>query len=242
MRQRTFQKVRERDPNYIAPGETVPDRPRLTLGAAFRATKPGPEAATPSSQPEAEAPKAPATKATAPSAREEPKADARPAGPAPADPAQADAVRPDQAPAAQAQAAPVAPLGRRRRRVEGGEATPLEPVGARLRPLARQTARVVATGLPPRRVLGAAWRKALDGLALTGTYVAPPAEEQDRTDLLLTTTWRVEAATLEALRSAVDPFGWEGRWFLVRGQVEPTFWAALDEVLAELEARRGAAP
>lgn len=112
----------------------------------------------------------------------------------------------------------------------------------RLRPLARQVDQIAATGLSPHQVIQAAWRKAAVGLSLSPTYVEPSPEPRAGLDNYFTTTWRVDGDTLAALAQAHDPLGVAGSWFLIRGQVEPVFWQALDDMLAQLaQAKAGSA-
>lgn len=120
------------------------------------------------------------------------------------------------------------PQGRQERR-EAGRVT------LDLRPLLRQLAPIAATGIAHDQVLRAAWLRALPGLVLRPTYVERSWEERAGTGSRIRTTLAVDAGTLAALARAADPLGVEGPWFLLRGQVEPAFWSALDALLGELE-------
>jgi len=122
-----------------------------------------------------------------------------------------------------------APQGRQERR-EAGRVT------LDLRPLLRQVAPIAATGIAPGQVLRAAWLRALPGLVLRPTYAERSREERAGPGSRIRTTLAVDAGTLAALARAADPLGVEGPWFLLRGQVEPAFWSALDALLGELEA------
>ena len=104
-----------------------------------------------------------------------------------------------------------------------------------LRPLLRQVAPIAATGIAPGQVLRAAWLRALPGLVLRPIYAERSREERARPGSRIRTTLAVDVGTLAALAHAADPLGVEGPWFLLRGQVEPAFWSALDALLGELE-------
>lgn len=131
-------------------------------------------------------------------------------------------------PARQSEAAR-APQGRQERRE-------VMRVTLDLRPLLRQVAPIAATGIAPGQVLRAAWLRALPGLVLRPTYAERSWEERAGPGSRIRTTLAVDAGTLAALARAADPLGVEGPWFLLRGQVEPAFWSALDALLGELEA------
>lgn len=85
-------------------------------------------------------------------------------------------------------------------------------------------------------MLRAAWLRALPGLVLRPIYVERSWEERAGPGSRIRTTLAVDTGTLAALARAADPLGVEGPWFLLRGQVEPAFWSALDALLGELEA------
>ena len=139
-----------------------------------------------------------------------------------------------------------APVASRRRPVIARRTTPSKAedanaqgaekaiVTVRVRPLARQVDQIAATGLSQHQVIRAAWRKAVAGLAISPTYVEPSPEPRAGLNNYFTTTWRVDADTIATLARAHDPLGIEGNWFLIRGQVEPVFWQALDDMLAQL--------
>lgn len=131
-------------------------------------------------------------------------------------------------PARQGEAAQ-APQGRQERR-EASRVT------LDLRPLLRQVAPIAATGIAPGQVLRAAWLRALPGLVLRPIYAERSLEERAGPGSRIRTTLAVDVGTLAALAHAADPLGVEGPWFLLRGQVEPAFWSALDVLLGELEA------
>lgn len=161
--------------------------------------------------------------------------------------APAEAPAPVEAAPAEAPAAPVPPptpasvrpaVGERLKAGRGakpGQAR-TERIAVSVRPLLGQMERIAATGLPPQDVLKAAWRKASAGFALAPKHVEPPREERtDGPEGCYATTFTVDAEALAALSRAQDPLGVRSPWSLVRGQVEPRFWKALDELLAGLD-------
>ena len=108
-------------------------------------------------------------------------------------------------------------------------------VAVNVRPLARQAERIKATGLRPQDVLKAAWRTAVAGYTVTPSYVeAPAGKRAGGATFLYNTTLTVEQEPLAALAQANDPLGVKSAWWLIRGQLEPTFWAALDDLLTRL--------
>lgn len=128
---------------------------------------------------------------------------------------------------------------------EGGLAP---PVGARpaervvvavnTRPLAGQVERIRACGLPVRDLMKAAWRQATAGLLIDATYVPPPrVDYAPGAAFRFSTTWTIAAEPLATLADEHDPLGVRGSWALIRGQVEPVVWAALDDVLARMAER-----
>ena len=151
------------------------------------------------------------------------------------DPGTSSAPGPRIAPAAARSGTPKAKQGKPGR--GQGVAVPI-----RLRPLLRQAARLEATGLPPRDVMRAAWRKATAALGAGALRFVPPQDEERVSgNVVLTTTWMVDAGMVATMARDHDPLNVKGPWSLLRGQAEPAFWQALDEVLDELDAHRGAA-
>jgi hypothetical protein len=147
-----------------------------------------------------------------------------------------EAVGQDPQPAAQTM------LERRARkpRAEAGQRKAL--VSVRARPLAAQAERIASTGLQPRQVMKAAWRRAVEGFSVGPTYIEPrPSERAGGAANLWETTLTVDAEALEKLARRHDPLGVEGGWWLIRGQLEPAFWTALDEVLAQVAEAKGPA-
>ena len=112
-------------------------------------------------------------------------------------------------------------------------------VPVRLRPLAEQVDRIAATGLRPRDVLKAAWRKATSGYVLGPDYIpAPSVSRAGGATIFFNTTLTVDSQALSALARVHDPLGVQGGWWLLRGQVEPRFWAAIEDVLAQVAATK----
>lgn len=110
-------------------------------------------------------------------------------------------------------------------------------VPVRLRPLAEQVDHIAATGLRPRDVLKAAWRKATSGYVLGPDYIAPASVSRaGGAASFFNTTLTVDAEALAALARVHDPLGVQGGWWLLRGQVEPRFWGAIEDVLAQVAA------
>ncbi|MBP1807674.1 hypothetical protein [Rubellimicrobium aerolatum] len=105
-----------------------------------------------------------------------------------------------------------------------------------VRPLLAQVPRIDATGLPPQRVLKAAWQRCVARYTLAPGYVEPLAVERSEGRAYgFSTTLRLNAEALTTLLHEHDPLRITPYWSLIRGQVEPLFWQALDEVLAELD-------
>ena len=105
-----------------------------------------------------------------------------------------------------------------------------------VRPLLAQVPRIEATGLPPQRVLKAAWQRTAPRYTLAPSYVEPlDVERSLGREYGFSTTLRLNADALTTLLHLHDPLKITPYWSLIRGQVEPLFWQALDEVLAELD-------
>lgn len=132
----------------------------------------------------------------------------------------------------------VAPRPASKAKVRSAEAPDAQlrtSVPVRVRPLAVQAERISATGLNPRQVMKAAWRKALESCTVGSTFVAmPEGERAAGPTFQFVTTLMVDAEAMAALTKERDPLGVESPWFLVRGQLEPAFWTALDAILAQL--------
>ena len=108
-------------------------------------------------------------------------------------------------------------------------------VSVRLRPLASQTERLDATGLKPKQVMKAALRKAMEGFTVGPDYIEPSKDARAAgSTYIFDTTLTVDAEALTRLRQKHDPLGVEGQYWLMRGQIEPAFWTALDDTLAQL--------
>lgn len=112
-------------------------------------------------------------------------------------------------------------------------------VAVNVRPLATQAARIAATSLPCRDILKAAWRKAIADLTVDARYVAPAkAKLAGGADTRFVTSLSVDEDALTVLAREHDPLGVKSHWSLIRGQVEPAVWKALDEVLARVAERK----
>ncbi|TNC66265.1 hypothetical protein [Rubellimicrobium roseum] len=111
-------------------------------------------------------------------------------------------------------------------------------IAVNARPLAMHVEQMAATGLPEQDVMKAAWRKTAARVALAPVFVEPPsADRAGGSTHVYSTTLTLDGSTLAALTEAQDPLGVKSPWSLVRGQIEPVFWAALDEVLAQVGRR-----
>lgn len=210
MVRRTFQQVKARDPDY-AGGFSADD---WNLGGAPLVAPPSPEAA--------------------PEPQEAPQ-DARPSA----------EVQPAPTPAKAAPGARAAPRPRPTPPVTPAEVAPEAVrsaarayVPVRVRARADQVDRIVATGLRPGDVLKAAWRKASSGYTVGPEFIEPAPAGRAGGSLHYNTTLIVDAAALAALAREHDPLGVRGGWWLLRGQVEPRLWDAIEEVLAQVAAGR----
>ena len=160
-----------------------------------------------------------------PSLQPAPEPVATPAPPPPAAPQLIHAAAPTPAPNVTAKV----------RRTEDLAAPPRTPVSVRLRPLATQAERISASGLNPRQVMKAAWRKATESFTVGPAFVAMSEEERaSGATFQFETTLMVDAQALAALAQERDPLGVESPWSLMRGQIEPSFWTELDAILAQL--------
>ena len=101
--------------------------------------------------------------------------------------------------------------------------------------LERQEEALIDCGVDPAHVIRAALRRAVKNWQLRPDFV-PPSEEQ----LTRITEWRartslaVDAVALTSLLRAHDPLDVLSKWTLIRGQIEPRVWAAIDLILFEL--------
>lgn len=212
MVRRTFQQVKARDPSYtgsFGEDEWNLDPSTSSAPSAPHEAQPVSEEATQDASPPAEAQPAPAPPKAHPTAHAAPHS--RPAPPAiPVKPAQVDA------------------------RSAAGRAY----VPVRVRARADQVDRIVATGLRPGDVLKAAWRKASSGYTVGPEFIEPAPSGRGGGSLHFNTTLIVDADALAALASQHDPLGVRGGWWLLRGQVEPRLWDAIEEVLAQVASSR----
>lgn len=109
------------------------------------------------------------------------------------------------------------------------------PVSFRLHPLKTQVERIDAAGMEPRVIMRAAWRQAVASCTVQPTFIEPSKAEQvtSRT-YLFDSTLNVDAEVVAKLAREHDRLGVKGHWWLIRGQLEPAFWTALDAVLDQL--------
>lgn len=223
--------VLARDPEYsgaVTIGTRQSAPPEEAPGPALRDEHPSPVVADPqATEPESEAPAAetlPAPAAPDPASSETaPIAGAEPSRPRRRTPNVTKVTKaPEPAPVPEEDA-------------ESEPKTNMVRVAVNVRPLARQAERIKATGLRPQDVLKAAWRTAVAGYTVTPSYVeAPAGKRAGGATFLYNTTLTVEQEPLAALAQANDPLGVKSAWWLIRGQLEPTFWAALDDLLTRL--------
>lgn len=112
-------------------------------------------------------------------------------------------------------------------------------IAVNARPLAKHVEQMATTGLPEQDVMKAAWRKTAARVALASAFVEPPsADRAGGSAHVYSTTLTLDGQTLAMLTEAQDPLGVKSPWSLIRGQIEPVFWAALDEVLAQVSRGR----
>lgn len=213
MAPRKMQQIIAADPHYAR---------TLGEGPVVRPARVATRALAPRLEERAPEPKANPTVNARPAAAEPPQVEA--SGPA--------AQRPDLTPP---QAAPEVPAAVVPRQGSKRPKVRTERVAVWVRPLVRQMDRIEATGLPTQDVLKAAWRKTSARYSVGTSYVEPPpGERAESRDCCYATTLMLDVEPLAALARVHDRLGIKSRWSLIRGQVEPAFWAALDELLAEL--------
>lgn len=211
MVRRTFQQVKARDPDYAG---------------GFSADEWSLDATPPAASP---------SEVAAPEPQEAPQ-DARPSAevqPPPVPPKPATTARATPRPRTTPPAPPVEAAPKATRPVSDRAYVPV-----RVRARADQVDRIVATGLRPGDVLKAAWRKASSGYEVGPEFVEPEPAGRAGGSLHYNTTLIVDAAALAALAREHDPLGVRGGWWLLRGQVEPRLWDAIEEVLAQVASSR----
>lgn len=94
-------------------------------------------------------------------------------------------------------------------------------------------------GIAARDVIVLAGRRATARFEPTPKFVEKP--EADRLPMLegYHSTKRLPASILDDLREKHDPLRLRSDGAMVRGQFEPLFWACLDEVIEELQQKKG---
>ncbi|WP_432256551.1 hypothetical protein [Limimaricola sp. AA108-03] len=84
-----------------------------------------------------------------------------------------------------------------------------------------------------------AGRRALARFEPTPEFKPVPVVPRMSSAHRYTTTKLVPAQVLAKLHGAVNPLGLKSDTEMLRGQYEPLFWAELDAIIAELQARKG---
>jgi hypothetical protein len=109
-------------------------------------------------------------------------------------------------------------------------------IDIRVNALKRQEAALRACGVDPAHVVRAALRRAIRDWSLSPVF-APPAEDARtrNTRWQARTTLAVDPTAFAGLLRRHDPLDVLSKWALIRGQVEPRVWAAIDAILAEIE-------
>lgn len=108
-------------------------------------------------------------------------------------------------------------------------------VDIRVNALERQEEALIDCGVDPAHVIRAALRRAVKTWQLDPHFVAPSEEPRTRiTEWRARTSLAVDAGAVTALLRAHDPLDVLSKWTLIRGQVEPRFWAEIDAILIEL--------
>lgn len=118
-------------------------------------------------------------------------------------------------------------------RIGHGPAT--RKIDIRVNALERQEEALIDCGVDPAHVIRAALRRAVKGWKLGPDFSPPPEEQRSRiTAWQARTSLAVDANALAVLLRVQDPLDVLSKWTLIRGQVEPRVWAAIDIILAEL--------
>ena len=110
-------------------------------------------------------------------------------------------------------------------------------IDIRVNALERQEEALIDCGVDPAHVIRAALRRAVKNWQLGPDFVPPSEEQRTRiTEWRARTSLAVDAGVVTALLRAHDPLDVLSKWTLIRGQVEPSVWAEIDALLAELAA------
>lgn len=108
-------------------------------------------------------------------------------------------------------------------------------IDIRVNALERQEEALIDCGVDPAHVIRAALRRAVKGWKLGPEFSPTPEEQRSRiTEWQARTSLAVDADALAVLLRSQDPLDVLSKWTLIRGQVEPRIWAAIDIILAEL--------
>lgn len=110
-------------------------------------------------------------------------------------------------------------------------------IDIRVNALERQEEALIDCGVDPAHVIRAALRRAVKNWELGPDFIAPAEEQRTRiTEWRARTSLAVDAGAVTALLRAHDPLDVLSKWTLIRGQLEPRVWAAIDAILAEIAA------
>ena len=108
-------------------------------------------------------------------------------------------------------------------------------IDIRVNALERQEEALIDCGVDPAHVIRAALRRAVKTWQLGQEFVPPSEEQRTRiTEWRARTSLAVDAVALTALLRVHDPLDVLSKWSLIRGQVEPRVWAAIDSLLVEI--------
>ena len=108
-------------------------------------------------------------------------------------------------------------------------------IDIRVNALERQEEALIDCGVDPAHVIRAALRRAVKNWQLGPDFVPPSEEQRTRiTEWRARTSLAVDAVALTALLRAEDPLDVLSKWTLIRGQIEPRVWAAIDSLLVEI--------
>lgn len=137
---------------------------------------------------------------------------------------------------------PDQPKARKARAPAGGDRGPMKKVALTACPKTEQRAALDALTselISIKDMVKLAGRRALARFEPTPEFepvrVVPRMSSAHR----YTTTKLVPAQVLAKLHGAVNPLGLKSDTEMLRGQYEPLFWAELDSIIAELQARKG---
>lgn len=119
---------------------------------------------------------------------------------------------------------------------------PTRKIDIRVNALERQETALATCGVEPAHVVRAALRRAVKNWHLSPVFAPAPEERRTRnTHWQARTSLAVDATSLGVLLRVHDPLDVLSKWALIRGQVEPRIWDAIDAILEEI-ADRAASP